>query len=401
MSCITPVAARSIGIPALGYANVVSVAAAHNRLTIARQDGTEVSYDPRRLSGITAYRETPRAFAEGDRLQFTSNVRELGIANRQLGTIEHASPHEVRVRLDGEQSRTVSFPPDKMRHFDHGYAVTSHSSQGLTADRVLINVEVSAHRDLINQRFAYVAVSRAAHDAQLYTDDSTRLAKDLSRDVSKSAAIEPPSTKEKSMGFQNQYAEKNQTESINEQKIPATMYAASLPSEVISADVRLAERQRAEGLSRQEAVHNLSTDHLRRVDGETSLVPLAERYAHEVTQAVGRYPERTTEQQISSLQPTADERRHWEPALSRLGARQSDSFVWRSEHGDIQSYQQISDGKGWLHLDAHGQCYDRSARPIAAEEALSPLSVSITNNPGQDVSHAKDTLNTQGAGLSL
>lgn len=392
---------KELGIPALGYANVVSVDAAHNRLTVARQDGTEVSYDPRRLSGMTSYRETPRSFAEGDRLQFTSNIRELGIANRQIGTIEHASPHELRVRLDGEQSRTVSFRPDTVRHFDHGYAVTSHSSQGLTADHVLINVEVSAHRDLINQRFAYVAVSRAAHDVKLYTDESARLAKDLSRDVSKAAAIEIPPAKETAMPFQNQHAEKFQTDGIGEVKIPALVYAAWLPADALRADVRFAERQREEGVSRTEAVHNLSAEHLRRVEGGPSLLPLAERYAQEITQEIWRYPERTTEQQVASLQPTMEDKRHWEPALSVLGAAQADSFAWIREHGDIQSYQQTADAKGWLHLDSNSQCYDRAARPISVEEALSPLGLSPSNNRNQDLTHAKDATPIQGAGLSL
>lgn len=54
-----------------------------------------------------------------------------------------------------------------MRHFDHGYAVTSHSSQGLTAERALVNMDTRAHPEFINTRFAYVSVSRAAQDAQI------------------------------------------------------------------------------------------------------------------------------------------------------------------------------------------------------------------------------------------
>lgn len=42
----------------------------------------------------------------------------------------------------------------------------------------------------INTRFAYVAVSRASHDAQIYTDDAGSLGKRLSNDVSKSSAVE-------------------------------------------------------------------------------------------------------------------------------------------------------------------------------------------------------------------
>lgn len=42
--------------------------------------------------------------------------------------------------------------------------MTSHSSQGQTADRVLIHVDTElGAKDLLNSRMAYVAVSRGAH----------------------------------------------------------------------------------------------------------------------------------------------------------------------------------------------------------------------------------------------
>jgi len=70
-----------------------------------------------------------------------------------------------------------------MRHFDHGYAVTSHSSQGLTADRVLVNMDTKVHPELINTRFAYVSVSRASEDVRIYTNDVAILSERLSTDV--------------------------------------------------------------------------------------------------------------------------------------------------------------------------------------------------------------------------
>ena len=70
------------------------------------------------------------------------------------------------------KERTISFDAAQMRHFDHGYAVTSHSSQGLTADRVLVNMDTNVHPELINTRFAYVSVSRASEDARIYTNDA-------------------------------------------------------------------------------------------------------------------------------------------------------------------------------------------------------------------------------------
>jgi pterin-4a-carbinolamine dehydratase len=77
-----------------------------------------------------------------------------------------------------------------VRHFDHGYAVTFHSAQGLTAERVLVNMDTDVHPDLMNNRFAYVSVSRASHDAQVFTNNATTLAESLSCDVSKASAID-------------------------------------------------------------------------------------------------------------------------------------------------------------------------------------------------------------------
>ena len=43
---------------------------------------------------------------------------------------------------------------------------------------------------LVNQRFAYVAVSRGQYDARIYTDDNSKLARALGREVSHRSALE-------------------------------------------------------------------------------------------------------------------------------------------------------------------------------------------------------------------
>ena len=77
-----------------------------------------------------------------------------------------------------------------LRHFDHGYAVTSRSAQGLTAERALSHSDTCVHLDLLSSRFGYVAVSRASHEATIITDDVSRLARQLETVVSKTAAFE-------------------------------------------------------------------------------------------------------------------------------------------------------------------------------------------------------------------
>ncbi len=188
---------EKVGIDPGEYAHVEHVNARENLVTVTRNNGEQVAYDPRRLQGVTLYREADRAFALGDRVQFTAPDRERQVANRQLGTIEAIDGGQMRVRLDS--GRSVALPAGEHRHLDHGYAVTSHSSQGQTADRVLVHVDTErAGEELVNQRLAYVAVSRGRYDAQLYADDKSRLVETLSRRVSHRSALEPSVTLEPS-----------------------------------------------------------------------------------------------------------------------------------------------------------------------------------------------------------
>jgi ATP-dependent exoDNAse (exonuclease V) alpha subunit len=112
-------------------------------------------------SAASVYLEIEREFSVGDRIQFTAPDKSLGVANRDLAVIESIAPDgQVTARLDNNHQ--IEFNAGDHRHFDHGYAVTSHSSQGLTANRVLVHADTSVHPDLLNSRFGYVSISRAS-----------------------------------------------------------------------------------------------------------------------------------------------------------------------------------------------------------------------------------------------
>ena len=183
-------ASKETGIGKGAYAQVKSIDAPKNRLTVELQDGTHRKYDPRRQQGVSVFREEMRSFSVGDRIQLTAPANNLRVANRELGTIESIG-EDGRLRLKMESSRAVELDPHKHPHLDHGYAMTSHSSQGQTADRVLIHVDTElGAKDLLNSRMAYVSVSRGRYDAQIYTNNAATLGQELSRDVSHSPAIQ-------------------------------------------------------------------------------------------------------------------------------------------------------------------------------------------------------------------
>jgi conjugative relaxase-like TrwC/TraI family protein len=184
-------ASKETGIGKGEYAQVKSIDAPTNRLTVELQNGTERTYDPRRQQGVSVFREEMRSFSVGDRIQFTAPAHELKVANRELGTIESIE-EDGRLRLKMDGGRAVELDPRRHPHLDHGYAMTSHSSQGQTADRVLIHVDTElGAKDLLNSRTAYVSVSRGAHDAQLFTNDREKLPAALGHEVSQQSAHVP------------------------------------------------------------------------------------------------------------------------------------------------------------------------------------------------------------------
>ena len=191
---------KAEGIERGSFGVVRSSDASTNRLTVEFSNGSIAEYDPKRVYGVNVYRETSREFATGDRLQFSANDKDLGISNRDMGTITKIEPDRLTVLMDGKEQRSISFNPTDFRQFDHGYAVTSHSAQGLTTGRVIANIDTESSRSLINNRLAYVAISRASEDARIYTNDAATLGHRLATDVTKTAALDFTAKPEQPLG---------------------------------------------------------------------------------------------------------------------------------------------------------------------------------------------------------
>ena len=170
------------------YGRVLANNHKENTITVRLESGREITYNPERLSGVSVYREAERDFAAGDRIQFRAPFAEARVKNSELGTIKEIADGRMIVRLDKKRDVTVSL--DHFRHLDHGYAVTSHSSQGQTVNRVLVNAETTETDLLLNQRMAYVAISRARFEARIYTDSLKDLGPAFNREKNKEIALD-------------------------------------------------------------------------------------------------------------------------------------------------------------------------------------------------------------------
>lgn len=170
------------------YASVENVDRGRHRLTVRISDGRAVEYFPSRLAGVAVFRTERRGFSPGERIQFRAPDRTLGVANGEFASILAIDSQRATLRLD--DGRKVSAAAERLRHIDHGYASTSHSSQGATVDRVIVNVDTTRSAQLVNRKQFYVSISRARHAVSIYTDDRERLRQTVSRNREKSTALE-------------------------------------------------------------------------------------------------------------------------------------------------------------------------------------------------------------------
>lgn len=184
------------GIKAREYWEVVRVDRETNQLTVLAEDGRRATYDPRRLSGVSVYREEERLFATGDRIQFRAPLTEQRVGTNDLGVIEKFDGRRLTIKLEDEKQRRITIDLDKFKHLDHGYAVTSISSQGLGSYRGILNANAHESALLLNERTAYVANSRAIHDMQVYTNSKEDLPYALDRRNDKEIALDALRTTE-------------------------------------------------------------------------------------------------------------------------------------------------------------------------------------------------------------
>jgi conjugative relaxase-like TrwC/TraI family protein len=182
---------RKLGLGRGEYATVEGIDPKHNRITVRTDDGRSVTYNPKRPSGVEVFRTEQRILSVGDRIQFRAPDRALKLANGEFATIVAIDDSKAVLRTDSR--REVRLALERLRHIDYGYASTSHSSQGATVDRVIVNIDTMRSIELVNRKQLYVSISRARNEVSIYTDDRHALTRAVNRNREKSVALEQSS----------------------------------------------------------------------------------------------------------------------------------------------------------------------------------------------------------------
>ncbi|MEL6773127.1 MAG: MobF family relaxase [Pseudomonadota bacterium] len=160
------------------YAAVLSANRAENRLRLRLVNGRAVFWNPAEKGASKAELFKPREadLRVGDRIVWTRNDRDRGLANGRVGTVREIdqTAQTATVRF-GERAVALSMTDPADSHWRHAYAETAHAAQGRTADRLIVHAEAS-RINLVNRASFYVALSRAKESGVVVTDSRAELA---------------------------------------------------------------------------------------------------------------------------------------------------------------------------------------------------------------------------------
>uniref|UniRef100_UPI003AF896A4 AAA family ATPase n=1 Tax=Thiolapillus sp. TaxID=2017437 RepID=UPI003AF896A4 len=123
------------------------------------------------LDNSNAVKLEGREYCAGDRILFTRNSKQLDVKNGDLATLTQIeqTADGILFHAETDAGKQVSWNANDYEHFQHGYAVTAHKSQGVTVD----HAHVLIHDGMSDREWSYVATSRSRDATHLYTTTDT------------------------------------------------------------------------------------------------------------------------------------------------------------------------------------------------------------------------------------
>jgi conjugative relaxase-like TrwC/TraI family protein len=152
-------------------------------LVVNEAGGRTHRIDPRRFNGFNVGLPKPTPVAVGDRLLLRAGAKSAALRNGDLVEVVGFAPSGDILLKDG---RVL---PEWFREFSHGYATTSHASQGKTVDRgiLLMGSEGIATGNL---KQAYVSNSRFRESQSIYTSNKEGARDAMMRTADRKLALE-------------------------------------------------------------------------------------------------------------------------------------------------------------------------------------------------------------------
>lgn len=195
---------------------IVQINRTKNSLTLRTEDGKFSSVKLSAAAGqLSVSTKEEAEFSKGDMVVMTNTDKKAGILNSERGIVTDIDKKNGSITVDfgNDDKRNINLSGGKTG-ISHGYSMTAHKSQGISVDRVQINVNTSKSGTDLNT--FHVEASRQKLKSEVFTDNIDSLKKQASVEQIKTsvAGIEKDDTSFEKIEKSN---EQNSTEKSDDQ----------------------------------------------------------------------------------------------------------------------------------------------------------------------------------------
>lgn len=160
-------------IHAAEYLTIASISDKDNSLKLVREDGETLGVRPDQSSlmsrgGIEVYKQEKRELAVGEKIIFRRSIDDAGVLNTDMGKVAALDGSVATINFKDRILQLDLSKPEN-RHWDYGYAITSHVFQGKDCETVLCHFDTRS-KPLANYQSFYVAVTRGEYSMKVFTD---------------------------------------------------------------------------------------------------------------------------------------------------------------------------------------------------------------------------------------
>jgi conjugative relaxase-like TrwC/TraI family protein len=158
------------------YLRVVGMDDSKTALVMERANGERESWTPR-SKGVEIYREEAKELQTGDKIRWTRNDSEFDRRNGETARVISVDPDGLKaiVQMQHGEQQSVRLTDRNQQHWEHAYASTTWSTQGKTAEAVILHIDSAREQSISGEQNWYVGISRSRAELTIVTDDKDLL----------------------------------------------------------------------------------------------------------------------------------------------------------------------------------------------------------------------------------
>ena len=156
------------------------IAQRDGRITVARENGTQWTFDPRTVTRFEVHDAKTLEVGAGARIVARAPLQarkdDGSVQRLPNGSVLTVTGHDAtHLHVRDAHGHELKLETARALRLDHGYVMTADAAQGKTCDTVIAWVR-STQQNLASQDRFYVALSRARLGATIVCDDAKKLA---------------------------------------------------------------------------------------------------------------------------------------------------------------------------------------------------------------------------------